>query len=237
MSRDKSLEKETRKIYLDKAFSRTLQSKQDTAYIKSLSALSLAYLGLPDKPKFREVNELLISKSKSLNDSITWANALWDRGRHYEQNSVMDSSFMDYDEAYKIYLVKDKKLSAAKMLRNMAVIQNGVRDYVQAEINLVLAIEYFKELEEYKNLYKSYNSLGITVGNLENYEKALEYYEEALNYLNASEPDEKFRLRVINNMGMAHLENGEFEKAASYFTQAINIPKLRKMIQQPMAVP
>ncbi|MBT8234602.1 MAG: tetratricopeptide repeat protein, partial [Bacteroidia bacterium] len=223
--RDKSLVKEIRKINLDKAFTKTIPLEQDTSYLKNLSALSLAYLRLPDNPKFREVNDLLIAKAKILKDSIAWANALWDRGLFYERISVMDSSFIDYDEAHNIYIAKDKKLNAAKMLRNMAVIQNSVRDYVQAEINLVRAIEYFKELEETKDLYRSYNSLGITMVNLENYDEALEYYEEALKYLDASEPNEKFRLRVINNMGMAHLENEEFEKAADYFTQAVNLPK------------
>ncbi|MDH3699155.1 MAG: tetratricopeptide repeat protein [Flavobacteriaceae bacterium] len=223
--KEKSIDKMVRKTYLDKAYSRTLVNKQDTTYIRNLGRLSLAYLQLPDNSKFQEVNDLLISIAESSKDSSALANAFWDRGSFYKQNSVMDSSFLYYDQAHKIFLALDEKSDAAKLLRNMAVIQNNVRDYVQGESNLVKAIELFKELDDYEKLYKSYNSLGITQSNLQNYEKALEYYEEALKYLNASNPGDHFRLKIINNMGMAHLDNGKFVKASEYFSQVINLPQ------------
>ena len=218
-----------RKYYLNKALTAISLEKNDTIRAKKLSSLSYGFYRINDSIKFTTVNVQAMRAAKDVNDSMSMAYAHWDRGNFFENRSVMDSAFVNYDKAHEIFLAINKKREAARMLRSMAVMQNNVRNYVQGERNIIRAIELFKDIDDFENLYKSYNSLGITAGNLGDYEESLEFHDESLKYLNLANGDEGFRLDILNNIGLAHLEMEQFADAQDYFEQVVTHPRAKEL--------
>ena len=218
-----------RRDYLNKALAAINFESNDTLLADKFGQISLAFLKINDSLKFIDLNAKAINAAKVINDSIAVANAHWDRGSFFESYSIMDSAYVNYNQAYNIYKNTERTKQAAQMLRNMGVIQNNIGDHFGGEQNIVAAIELFKEIDDFKNLYKSYNSLGITAGNLEEYDEALSYYDDALKYLKRGKGDEGFRLQILNNKGIAYLENEKYAESQDYFQQVIDYPNSKEI--------
>jgi len=227
--RSKELNESSRKIYLNKALTAILSETDDSIRSKGLSRLSLGYFRVGDSLNFMKVNKMAIETAQDVGDSLSLGNVYWDRAKFYENGSVMDSAFINYSIAHKICLAFGKEKAAAQMLRSMGVIQNKIGDYAGGENNIIRAIELFKEEDDYKNLHKSYNSLGISAGNLDDYDKALEYYQEALKYLQKFEHSDRSTIQVLNNIGMVYLEKGDIKEAKKLFERVKEFPKAKEL--------
>ena len=218
-----------RRNYLNKALTAVGIITPDSLKAHKLSQISLGFKRINDSLKFMELNAMAISVAKINSDSIALGNAYWDRGSFFEAGSIMDSAFVNYNRAYNVYKGKGETKFAAQMLRNMGVIQNNIGDFFGGEQNIIGAIALFKEIDDYKNLYKSYNSLGITAGNLNNYNEALNSYDQALEYLKKTKENESFRINLLNNIGIIYLDSEEYFKSQDYFEQVILNPSSQEL--------
>lgn len=233
-SRDRKLSKSERILLINKSIYYVRSRKSDATKLKYLSVLSRAYRGVGDTVNFKSSNLEFRDLAKELNDSIEIANSFWDLGYFYANIPLRDSSFYYYNQAKKIFEVLGEDLYEGRMLYNMAVQQQKVKDYIASEITTLRAIKKLKPLDDKKRLFLSYNNLGTIYKELGDYEKSLNNYNTARDYALAL-PDENDRnenLRVINNnLGNFYSDQGDYTQAIKYLEAALSKDSL--MYAQP----
>ncbi|MGB7393235.1 MAG: tetratricopeptide repeat protein [Pricia sp.] len=166
---------------------------------------------------------------------MTLAETNWDLADFYRTASFADSAYYHYSEAQKIYqLLKDDKNNAI-MLNNMAIVQADIKDYTGSEITTIRAIEILKPIEDYQQLYTSYNNLGSVAKELKEYDRSLEYYQEALNYLVNLENSSNLELDTKNNIGMVYQEQGNYEESIAYYEEVLSDKSLQKIYPEEYA--
>jgi signal transduction histidine kinase len=211
-----------RDLFLKKAYDHLNLVSNDSVKTKYLSVLSLAYSELPDSLMFKLTNRQTIKLAELVNDSLALAEAHWDLAHFYNHYSIPDSAFYHYSEANKLFGRIGEVFLSGRMLYNLAVIQNEVKDYTGSEINTIKAIELFKPIKKNLHLYYCYTNLGSITKELEEYDRALEYYEEARGYLQKVEDDNIFLHSLENNVGVVYQEMGQHRRALSYFNRVIS---------------
>ncbi|MDL5513839.1 tetratricopeptide repeat protein [Arenibacter sp. M-2] len=222
LSQENSNSNEEYRQNLSKAFDLALQEKNDSLKSKHFSRISYYYALLGDSLQFRRSNNLALSLSKKIRDSNALANNHWDLGSFLEDNGLQDSAYYHYVEAEKIFKSLKDNYSTGRVLYNLARIQSNIKDYTASEVTTIEAIEFFKPLDKYYQLYLCYNNLGSVTNALKEYEKALEYYQKALFYLDKTDRSDQTRFNIINNIGKVYLDKGEYNTAVETFKKVIN---------------
>ncbi|MGK2863377.1 MAG: tetratricopeptide repeat protein [Chitinophagaceae bacterium] len=216
----------TRKELLQEALHRANNTKPDSLKSQYYAHLSLAYLQLPDSSLFRETNSQAMLLAR--NDTITLAEAHWDRAEFYASYSKLDSAFYHFFTANELFEQKGNDFLSARMLYNMAVIQGEVKDYTGSELSTIRAIELFKPLESNMQLYLCYNNLGSITKELEEYDRAIDYYEEARSYLRKIEGENYFERTLENNIGVVYQETNQHQRAITHFEKVTSDSSLAK---------
>jgi signal transduction histidine kinase len=208
---------------LSKAYDLALQEKNDSLKSKHFSRLSYYYSLIGDSLRFRLSNNMALSLSEKIRDSNALANNHWDLASFMEDNAVKDSAYYHYTQAEKIFKSLKDGYSTARVLYSLARVQSDIKDYTASEVTTIEAIELFKPLDKYYQLFLCYNNLGSVTNALNEYDKALEYYDKALFYLDKSKMDNSNRLKntVFNNIGMVFQAKGENQKALENFEKVI----------------
>ncbi len=226
--RDSSIGREERKRLLLEIMEMAADEPRDSVKSQYYSRLSLTFLQLPDSSLFRETNRQAIYLAQKVRDTLSLADAYWDLADLFNSYSIPDSSFYNYSEAQNLYSQIGNEFQAARMLYNMAVMQAEVKDYTGSEINTIKAIELFKPLSKWPQLYLCYSNLGSITKELEEYGKAIEYYEQAGSYLENMQGEHTFRQSLYNNLGVVYQEMGRHEEALAYFRPVTATPRLEQ---------
>lgn len=226
--RSENLKKEERSTILHNAFVGINSIPSDSSKMNLISRLSLSYLMLGDSVMFRKANLQAINLAKEIRDSLALGNSHWDLAYYFQSKTVMDSAFYHYFEANKIYEELNNQIYSARILYNMGVIQNEVKDYTGAEINIIRAIEKLKPFQKNERLYNSYNLLGTVSIGLKEYDNALEYYNQALDYFNRTELPSETKKILENNIGNIYLEQKDWNAAIQKYRTVLKDPDIEK---------
>lgn len=223
LSQENSNSDEDYRQNLSKAYDLAVQEKNDSLKSKHFSRISYYYALIGDSLQFRRSNNLALSLSKKIKDSNALANNHWDLAIFLEDRSVEDSAYYHYSQAEKIFKSQKNDYARARVLYNLARVQSYIKDYTASEVTTIEAIELFKPLDKFYQLFLCYNNLGSVTNALNEYDKALEYYDKALFHLDKSNVDKSNRLRnkAFNNIGMVFQEKGENIKALENFEKVI----------------
>lgn len=201
--------------------------KDDTQKSKAFSKLSYSLYKEGDSTLFRQSNRTAIILAKKNKDSIVLAEAYWDLGAFYQRIMLTDSAYYSFSRAQQLYDAKDNLSLSARLLLIMASQQEAIKDYVGSEASIIQAIEILKPLEDFKQLYHSYNQLGIVTKDLGNYDKAIEHYNTALFYANKFDSNKKQLLSVKNNLGVVYQRKKEFASAVQNFNAVLSTEDIK----------
>ncbi|MDT7830671.1 tetratricopeptide repeat protein [Pricia sp. S334] len=226
--RNTELSVEERKKRLSEVFSEISSLENDSTKTKVFSQLSLAYLKLNDSLNFRKTNSKTRNMAGKIGDSTSLAEAHWDLAEFYKTIAVEDSAYFHYLTAHKIYTDIGKINESATMLNNMAIAQSDVKDYTGSEISTINAIELLKPLQNYRQLFNSYNNLGSVTTELNDYDRAIDYFNTALEYQEKIAGKHDLELITLNNIGYVYLTKGEYDKALPYFEKVLSENGLRE---------
>ncbi|WP_419211709.1 tetratricopeptide repeat-containing sensor histidine kinase [Maribacter sp. X9] len=202
--------------------------ESDSLKAKYFTLLSSNFPIKKDSILFRKINQKAIALNTSIKDSAAIAMNYKDLGFFFDNYIIQDSAYYSYSEAQEIFESIGDMHNSGEMFLKMAKIQVKIKEYIGSEYSAIQAIERFKPLNNNFELFDSYNVLGIAMGNFGDIPKALSYYNEALYYLKKEPYEEIQEARIINNIGIVHRNNKEFEKAISNFEKVINFKDLEQ---------
>lgn len=219
--KDAEVASETRYNLLQKALAKVKKYKSDSAKTRSLSQISLAYLRLNDSLQFRATNREVLALAEKTGDSTTQAETHWDLAEFFRDKAKPDSAYAHFSKAQRLYSALGEAALSGTLLFNMAIVQSDIKDYTGSEITTIRAIEILKPLEEYVQLYKCYNNLGLITIELKEYNRALDYFNTAMGYLDKMGNPPDLVQVTQNNIGTMYQEQGDHQKAISYFAEVL----------------
>lgn len=211
--------------YNKKAFDIVKNQKDDSIKKVNLFKVANRYYNMSDWSSFKDVSKLLLEKSINSKDSVNIAKAYTYLGDYYQSQTISDSAFLNYFRAEKIYLKINDDFRLAKTLLTKADLQLTEGDFFESEITVFKALKILKDKKNAaRDIYDSYNLLGIIYNEREEYEKSLEYHNKALIILDDKSIPADLQLKAIslNNIGFVYLRMNNFNKAKEYLRRGLN---------------
>jgi signal transduction histidine kinase len=133
---------------------------------------------------------------------------------------MMDSAFLNYSKAEKIYTSLKSNANAGKTLLSLAILQKNTGDYIGGEASSIKAIQYFELERDIRNLASATNNLGLITYELEQYDLAISYHKKALEYRKEL-GNKLLEVGSLNNIGLVYAKKGQFSEAISYYDLAL----------------
>ncbi|WP_073410297.1 tetratricopeptide repeat-containing sensor histidine kinase [Flavobacterium johnsoniae] len=210
--------------YNKRAFDIVKNQKDDSLKTVNLFKVANRYYNMSDWHSFQNVSKLVLEKSIRNKDSVNIAKAYTYLGDYYQSQTISDSAFLNYFRAEKIYMEINDNLHLAKTFLIKADLQLTQGDFFESEITVFKALKILKDEKNVgRDIYDSYNLLGIIYNEREEYEKSLEYHNKALITLeDKSIPlDLQLKATSLNNIGFVYLRMNNFAKAKDYLSKGL----------------
>ncbi len=212
---------EARKRFLRIAYTTQKFPATDSITYSRLSKIVVVSSYLKDSVLFHEFSKEALTLAKTLNNPEHLGDAHWNYGSYYERRKKYDSSYVNYNMAYKYFVAANNEYYAAKMLYNMGYIAGQTYDYTGAEILLFRSIKIFERYNKQLQLYRCYNKLGNHADDMEEFDKSLVYYKKASSFIPNLKNKGYYQLEHWNNIGVRLYKMGLFTEAIPYFKKAL----------------
>lgn len=221
---DFSLPRSKRKMFTKKAYDIVVNQNSDSTNRKNLFKVANRYYNLNDWNHFRKTVRIVLEKSEKAMDTLSITKSYTYLGEYYDSQGVSDTAFMYYYNAEKIYEKLGDKLNLAKILINKATLQFKAGDFLGSEKSVFNVLRIIKNEKKVNSIYyDAYNLLGITYGELEEYDNAIAYHNKALSVIDDKIIPVEFQSRATsyNNIGFLYLNTHQYLLAKKYFQKGL----------------
>jgi signal transduction histidine kinase len=217
--------------FLNRAFSLTSKLQNSKESRNLLADIVFQYYAFELNDGFNNSSKLLLKNSLAVLDSVNLGKAYRTRGAYYKNTNALDSSFIYFSKAEKIYFKLDnQKEVLANVYLNKGVVQCMASDFLGAELSLTKAYSIYKDSDNKNNLYGTLNQLGLVYNELKEYEKAVFYHTKAL------ETVRKFNLQnaqheeavCYNNIGYLYIKQKKYKEAITNFEKGLKDKQILK---------
>lgn len=230
--------------YVDSIYKIRLQAPNDSLGREKLLEVASEYenreLYIESKQTLKEIFKRATKKK----DTLHQAKVYWYLGNVYDNQQKLDSAFLCYIKAEKLYyLTKRDSLNWARMISYKAGILYNMGISAESEVQTIRALNILSKLKNTQLIYEATLRIALNLKDIKEYSEALKYYNKIPGLLNQLEkekynPDRMKRswLSYYNNMGNFYIETKDYSKAKEYISKALsqeyveNYPKLHAML-------
>lgn len=224
LANDFNLPRKKRQEYNHKAFDIVVNHENDSLNRVNLFKVANRYYNINNWKDFDKTVHLVLEKSESAKDTVNITKAYAYLGDYYESQAVLDSAFLFYYKAEKIYVNLGDNFNLGKILINKANLQYKAGDFLNSEKSVFSVLRIIKGEKGINNiLYDAYNLLGIIYGELGEYENAITYHNKALVISDDEIIPKEFQSKATtyNNIGFLYLNSQKYSLAKSFFKKGL----------------
>uniref|UniRef100_UPI000AB95CEE tetratricopeptide repeat protein n=1 Tax=Tenacibaculum ovolyticum TaxID=104270 RepID=UPI000AB95CEE len=198
-AKNKKLDSTSKSKFLIKSYNYILNNKKQLPL--ELSSIAYEFYELKDTTSFFKVNKIALNSAIKNNHTYAIGDTHWNYASYYINLEIYDKAYFHFNKAYQTFIKENHKKEASSVLWGMTRIKGYYKDYIGSEILNIKVIELFKELNNYKKLYDSYNHLGQLQRDIKEYDKAIKYYNKALKYFDKIPEKSKIKnyTEIYNN--------------------------------------
>lgn len=210
--------------YIEKAFRIIAPQHNDSIHRVNLFKIANRYYNIQNWKGYKSTVLLILKKSVAENDFYSAAKGHDYLGDYYNTIGQVDSSFLYYYNAEKLYReLKDYHKQALVILKK-ANLQFNENDLLAAEKATFRALQIVKNTGYNDVMYDAYNLLGMIYNELEDFETSMIYHNKAIvsidkTVLNAIPQPEA---TSYNNIGNLNLKRGNYKAAKQYLKKGLN---------------
>ena len=231
-SKLKDSEKEKR---LDEIFNHLMGQENDSINRNLIFKVADKYYDINNYDKYKKVTEKVFVMAISEKDSTHIAKSLYYLGDFYDQKSKLDSAFSFYSRSEKIYKKLKDSINIGKLTLHKAGILFDAGNFNESEIQAINALRIFPKANSTRLIYECYNVIGISLKELNNYNKSLDYLDLGLKQLDKLDsenyPKEKIvksRIACYNNIGIVYEKMKKYQEAINYYNKGLRIINLKQ---------
>ena len=234
LANDFSLPKNVRSTYSKKAYNIVVGDENDSLNRVNLFKVANRYYNINDWKEFNKTVHFVLENSERVNDTSSIIKAYTYLGDYYQSQTILDSSFLYYYKAEKMYSELGDNFNLAKTLINKATLQYRAGDFLGSEKSVFSVLRIIKNEKNTSNiLYDAYNLLGIIYSELGEYDNAIIYHNKALTMSDDEVIPKVFQSKATtyNNIGFLYLNLKKYALAQTYFKKGLEENNLK--IQKP----
>ena len=198
------------------------QQTDEAFYIEKEKVLSKGYAAFKSKNilSLKKATKKIYDLHKQYKDSILLTDYYLYKALGKELIYANDSAFYYHYKSKKIAELFYDSLCVAKRFLNIATLQKSIKDYSGGEISAKNALLFLENIQAYEEQQRAYNILGVMAAELYNKDEASKYFNKSL-LLNNFNNDKKQKLHTLNNLGLLHLKEKDYETAIYYFENGL----------------
>lgn len=224
LANDLAITLSERERYNDKALAIVVNQQNDSLNRVNLFKVANRYYNISNWKSFNKTVRLVLENAQYAKDTTLITKAYNYLGDYYDSQSVYDTSYQFYYKAEKIYENQGDKFNWSKTLINKATLQFKAGDFFGCEKSVGKVLRIIQDQKKANNIYyNAYNLLGITYGELGEFDNALSYNKKALSVIDDEIIPEEFQSRATsyNNIGFLYLNSKNYSAAKSYFQKGL----------------
>ncbi len=222
LANDFNLSRKDRQEYNEKAYTIIISQENDSLNRVNLFKIANRYYNMDNWQDFKKTVQVVLKKSKTVNDTTNTLKAYIYLGDYYGAQGVSDTAFMYYSKAEKMYRDQKDSYNLARTLLNKALLKYNESNLLGSEIEVFKALSNLKENKEKDLLYESYNLLGLIYNEQGDYSKAIENQTMALASIDDKTPlIFQSKATSLNNIGLVYQNMKNNKKAIPYFEEAL----------------
>lgn len=224
LANDFNLPQQKRQDYNRKAFEIIIDQENDSLNRINLFKVANRYYNINNWREFNKTVHIVLDKSESAKDTLNIIKAYTYLGDYYDSQAVLDSAFLFYYKAEKMYQKQGDNFNLGKILINKASLQFKAGDFFGSEKAVFNVLRIVKEEKQVNNiLYDAYNLLGIIYGELGQYDNAMAYHNKALAISDDEIIPDEFQAKATtyNNIGFLYLNSQKYLLAKNYFQKGL----------------
>jgi signal transduction histidine kinase/Flp pilus assembly protein TadD len=208
-----------RVTFLNNAFVYASKNGNNSDNRNLISDISFQFYSFNIIEGFDKSSKILLKYSLASRDSLNLGKAYRCRAIFYKNNQVLDSAFVYFSKAEKLYTKKDDQPTLANIYLNKGVVQYVATDFLGAELSLSRAYAIYKESDNKNSLYGTLNQLGLVYNELKEYDKAVFYHTKALETVRQYRLQNEYHQEAVcyNNLGYLYIKQKKYKNAIVNF--------------------
>jgi signal transduction histidine kinase/Flp pilus assembly protein TadD len=224
LANDLNLSLQKRQEYSRKAFEIVVNQDNDSLNRVNLFKVANRFYNINNWKDFNKTVHVVLNNSENVKDTLNVTKAYIYLGDYYDSQAVLDSAFLFYYKAEKMYVKLGDNFNLGKTLINKATLQYKAGDFLGSEKSVFNVLRIIKGEKQINNvLYDAYNLLGIIYGELGEFENAITYHNKALIISDDEIIPKEFQSKATtyNNIGFLYLNSQKYLLAKSYFQKGL----------------
>src|SRR5690606_7711880 len=226
--------------YVDSIYNVRLQAPNDSLGREKLLEVASEYENRGLFIESKQTLKKIFQRATKKKDTIHQAKVYWYLGDVYDNQQKLDSAFLYYTKAEKLYSVTKKdSLNWGRMISYKAGVLYNMGISTESEVQTIRALNILNKLQNTQLIYEATLRMALNLKDLKEYDEALKYYNKIPGLLNQLEKEKynpnkmkRLWLSYYNNMGNFYIETKDYSKAKEYISKALsqeyveNYPKL-----------
>ncbi|GEQ84616.1 hypothetical protein ULMS_01240 [Patiriisocius marinistellae] len=199
--------------YLNKAMEISIQNKQDSLYLNSISRKSTLFGNSKDYKNAIEQATFLNVEANQLNDIFHIARSHDKLGRYYSKTGDLTLAVSNYLQAIRPYKTIKDSLKLSYVFEKIANIQNDLGDFLGAEKSALEGLKYAKHNPKGNSAWL-YNCLGRASKEQFQFDEALSWYDRGISSTN----NQKIIVSLIQNQAVVLMKQQKYNEARKLLT-------------------
>lgn len=230
--------------YVDSIYYARLKAPNDSIGREKLLEVASEYENRGLYVQSKQTLEEIFKRATKNKDTLHQAKAYWYLADVYYNQQKLDSAFLYYTKAEKLYsLTRKDSLNWARMISYKSGILYDMGISAESEVQTIRALNILTKVKNTRLIYEATLRMALNLNELKEYDEALRYYNKLPRLLNHLEKEgydsDKLKrswLSYFNNMANYHIETKDYVKAKEYLDKALSqdyiekYPKLNAML-------
>lgn len=240
LSENPKFDLETRIAYAKQAVALSKKTDLDSVFLRSIRNLTIIYL---EDAKYFDIAKKILHENlkfaNKLKDSISILYINCQLGHLYHiRGNEEDSAYYHYYNALKYFKNASFSKSATHIIpqvllyNSIAMLQKDKQDYLGSQTTLIQSINLLLTVPENKEtlgiLSTAYNSLGLNLKTLKEYDKALNYLQKSIDISKNTPNEYENKLYAKINIAEVYKETGDHNKVFDIYDELLEDPDLFK---------
>ncbi len=212
--------------YYEEALIIRVEEKNLQDEAKVLNGLAQCYLHLNHMQKAFECYERSIDIKKSLDDKQGVANSLSNLSIYYKNLCEYGKAISTAEEAIKFYNTVENPMGEFRNKIHLAMYQVIVGYFEDAKKNLLDALSFMQNINDYKYIGTVYRYLGLVELNGQSWSSAQDYFIKALDFHQKAEWRPAFETTTLF-LGLSYFYDEKYDLAEKFIKKAVQITERR----------
>ena len=211
-----------REQYVQKALMIIADQENDSLHRVNLFKFANRYYNLGKFEEYKNTVFVTLKKSEEKKDLFSLAKGYTYLGDYFDSQGVIDSSFLYYFKAEKMYIKLSDDINLAKTIIKKANLQFNQSDLLGFEKAASKVLIIIKNTDQSEVSYDAYNLLGLIYNELDDFDNAMKNHNKALASIDEMIPSVfQPEATSYNNIGFVYLNKKKFNEAKNYFEKGL----------------